>query len=105
MLKKLCNKIIKQDKVEPLTPKQQKSLVISEIMIWIVGTLVIMIFPKYSLFAKSVFIVALTIGCICMGMYAWLDPKLTDKQRKIWNNMNNLLALVYIFIFIFTPKY
>lgn len=103
MLKKFhTHQPIKQ--VAPLTPKQQKSLGVSAIVVWIIyATLIIWVFD-YGLLPKIVFLMCATVCCLSTAIYAFANHKLSDKQRRRWQYINTLFALMYVLIFILMPR-
>lgn len=102
MLKKLRNKIINQNKVEPLTPERQKSLLISAIALGLLISLAVWT-SGLGIFAKSIWVFAVIIISVSTAIYA-ANHKLSDKQRQRWHNANLMIASLLGFILVWIPK-
>lgn len=103
MLKKLRNKIINQNKVEPLTPERQKSLLISAIALGLLISLAVWT-SGLGIFAKSIWVFAVIGISVSTAMYAATNHKLSDKQRQRWHNTNLFIASLLGFILVLIPK-
>lgn len=101
MLKKLRNKIINQNKVEPLTPERQKSVLISSIVMSL--SILLIVVGKWlgGAFAESIFLFVGIIICVSSAIYAAANHKLSDKQRHRWHNTNLMIAAIYGLIYVF----
>lgn len=103
MLKKLRNKIINQNKVEPLTPERQKSLLISAIALGLLISLAVWT-SGLGIFAKSIWVFAVICISVSTAIYAAANHKLSDKQRQRWHNANLFIASLLGFILVLIPK-
>lgn len=102
MLKKLRNKI-NQNKVEPLTPERQKSLLISAILLGLLISLAVWT-SGLGIFAKSIGVCAVISISVSTAIYAAANHKLSDKQRQRWHNTNLFIASLLGFILVWIPK-
>ncbi|XXQ69381.1 hypothetical protein ACKLNO_05835 [Neisseriaceae bacterium B1] len=100
MLKKLRDKI-NQDKVEPLTPERQKSVLISAVVISLSISLIAAGKWLDGAFTESIFLFVGIIICVSTAIYAAANHKLSDKQRQRWYNTNLMIAAIYGLIYVF----